>query len=272
MAGNLVIIPTYNERENIGAMIRHVMVLPEAFQVLVVDDNSPDGTAGVVVPLADEFAGRVHLIQRPTKTGLGRAYVQGFEWALARGYDYIFEMDADFSHNPADLPRLLQACRGDDGNGGCDLAIGSRYVRGVNVVNWPMSRVLLSYFASAYVRMVTGMPLHDATAGFKCYRAEVLRTILREPVRFLGYAFQIEIKFKAWKYGYRICEVPIIFTERERGQSKMTKGIVQEAALGVIRMKVSSYFRKWNRNGTPPSGLAQGTATSMPALSDAPSH
>jgi dolichol-phosphate mannosyltransferase len=269
MSANLVIIPTYNERENIAAMVHHVLGLAEGFHILVVDDNSPDGTAEAVRGLQAEFDGRLHLLTRPGKQGLGRAYVQGFEWALAHNYDYVFEMDADFSHNPNDLPRLLRACRDE----GYDMAIGSRYVTGVNVVNWPMSRVLLSYFASAYVRLVTGMPLHDATAGFKCYRAEVLRTVLREPIRFLGYAFQIEMKFKAWMYGFKIKEVPIIFTERERGQSKMTKGIVKEAALGVIRLKISSYFRSWSRNGNaPPPGLAPSTPPSVPVLSDANSH
>ncbi len=249
MSGSLVIIPTYNEAENITAMVRYVLAQEQGFSVLVVDDASPDGTAALVKDLQQQYAGRLFLLERTGKTGLGTAYVAGFEWALAHGYAYIFEMDADFSHNPADLPRLLHACQVE----GYDLAIGSRYITGVNVVNWPMSRVLLSYFASAYVRFVTRMPFRDATAGFKCYRADALRTILQEPVKFLGYAFQIEMKFKAWKYGFKIKEVPIIFTERERGQSKMTKGIVQEAAFGVISLKLRSYFRKWDRNKLPPA-------------------
>lgn len=241
MTGNLVIIPTYNERDNIAQMVRYVMALPVAFDILVVDDNSPDGTVKAVEQLQQEYKGRLHLLLRYKKEGLGRAYVDGFRWALAHDYAYIFEMDADFSHNPDDLIKLLHACTIE----GYDVAIGSRYITGVNVVNWPMSRVLLSYFASAYVRFITGMPFRDATAGFKCYRAHVLRTILQEPVKFLGYAFQIEMKFKAWKYKFKIKEVPIIFTERERGQSKMTKGIIKEAALGVLSLKFSSFFRTW---------------------------
>lgn len=242
-AGALVVIPTYNERENAELIIRSVLALPAGFHVLVVDDNSPDGTAAIVRGLLEEFAGRLFLEERPGKAGLGTAYIHGFRWALAHHYAFIFEMDADFSHNPADLERLLTACRDE----GADVAIGSRYSNGVNVVNWPMSRVLMSYFASIYVRTITGMPVHDTTAGFKCYRAQVLRTIPLDKIRFVGYAFQIEMKFLAWCYGFRIQEVPIIFTDRTRGQSKMSKGIFQEAVIGVVQMKMSSLFRSFNR-------------------------
>lgn len=243
MPESLVVIPTYNERDNIEAMVRRVFALPDSLDLLIVDDGSPDGTARIVRSLMEEFPGRLHLEERQGKLGLGTAYVHGFRWGLERGYGYLFEMDADFSHNPDDLPRLLAACR-DQGN---DLAIGSRYITGVNVVNWPMSRVLLSYFASAYVRFITGMQIRDATAGFKCYRRVTLETLLAEPIRFVGYAFQIEMKFRAWKYGFRIVEVPIIFTERAAGQSKMSGRIVREAVFGVIQLKVSSWFRSWKR-------------------------
>jgi len=236
----LVIIPTYNERENIVEMIEVVMGLPEQLHLLIVDDNSPDGTASFVKGLQDDYPGRLFLEERPGKQGLGTAYCHGFSWALQRGYQYIFEMDCDFSHNPTDLPRLLAAC-----TSGADMAVGSRYVTGVNVVNWPMSRVLLSYFASKYVRFITGMKVHDATAGFVCYRAHTLRTILQTPVKFVGYAFQIEMKFKAFKYGYVLREVPIIFTDRQKGQSKMSGRIVREAIFGVLQLKISSWFRKW---------------------------
>ena len=239
----LVIIPTYNEKENAEAIIRRVLGLPPGFHVLIVDDNSPDGTAAIVRGLLAEFSGRLFLEERPGKAGLGTAYIHGFKWALARNYAFIFEMDADFSHNPDDLERLLIACRDE----GYDLAIGSRYVNGVNVVNWPMSRVLMSYFASRYVRLITAMPVHDTTAGFKCYRAPVLRTISLDKIRFVGYAFQIEMKFLAWCYGFRIKEVPIIFTDRTHGQSKMSKGIFKEAVLGVVQMKVDSLFRAFTR-------------------------
>ena len=242
-AGALVVIPTYNERENAELIIRAVLGLPTGFDILIVDDNSPDGTAAVVKELLPEFPNRLFLAERPGKQGLGTAYLHGFHWALARGYEFIFEMDADFSHNPADLERLLAACRDE----GADLAIGSRYSSGVNVVNWPMSRVLMSYFASAYVRTITGMPVHDTTAGFKCYRALVLRTIPLDRIRFVGYAFQIEMKFLAWCYGFRIQEVPIIFTDRTRGQSKMSKGIFREAVFGVMQMKIDSLFRSFTR-------------------------
>lgn len=243
MKDSLVIIPTYNERENIESMIRKVMQLSHPFDLLVIDDGSPDGTATIVRDLQYEFPGRLHLETRPGKLGLGTAYIHGFKYALHRGYQYIFEMDADFSHNPDDLMRLYSACAVD----GYDMAIGSRYIQGVNVVNWPMSRVLMSYFASTYVRMVTGMPIADTTAGFKCYRRKVLKTIRLNKIRFVGYAFQIEMKFMAYKYGFKIKEVPIIFTDRTRGTSKMSSGIFKEAVLGVIQMKINSYFRHFDR-------------------------
>lgn len=238
----VVIIPTYNEIENIEPMARAVMQLSVPFDLMVIDDGSPDGTAQKVRDLMLEFPNRIILEERKAKSGLGTAYILGFKKALALGYEYIFEMDADFSHNPEDLVRLYQACA-EQGN---DVAIGSRYIRGVNVVNWPMERVLLSYFASHYVRWVTGMPLADTTAGFKCYRRRVLEKINLDRIRFVGYAFQIEMKFLAWKHGFRITEVPIIFTERTRGSSKMTSGIVKEAVFGVLQMKVSSLFQHYH--------------------------
>lgn len=240
---SVVIIPTYNEKENIESMVRTVMGLPTKIDLLIVDDNSPDGTATIVKHLMQEYPEQLFIEERTGKLGLGTAYVHGFKWAIARGYDYIFEMDADFSHNPNDLVRLLNACH----EGQADIAIGSRYITGVNVVNWPMSRVLLSYFASTYVRLVTGMNIRDATAGFKCYRRVVLETILAEPVRFVGYAFQIEMKFRGWKYGFKIQEVPIIFTERAAGASKMSGKIIREAVFGVLWLKISSWFKKWER-------------------------
>ncbi|MFC6999069.1 polyprenol monophosphomannose synthase [Rufibacter roseus] len=243
MKESVVVIPTYNEIENIQAIIRKVFSLPHPFHVLIVDDNSPDGTAEAVMQLQSEYPDRLFLEQRKGKLGLGTAYIHGFKYALRSGYQYIFEMDADFSHNPEDLVRLYHACA-QEGN---DMAIGSRYSNGVNVVNWPMSRVLLSYFASRYVRLITGMPIHDATAGFKCYTRRVLETINLDRIRFIGYAFQIEMKFLTYKYGFKIIEVPIIFTDRTKGQSKMSKGIIREAFLGVIQMKVSSYFRSFAR-------------------------
>jgi dolichol-phosphate mannosyltransferase len=243
MNDSLVIIPTYNEKENIEAIIRKVMSLPHPFDLLIVDDSSPDGTADIVLQLQQEFGGRLHLELRTGKLGLGTAYIHGFKYALRRGYQYIFEMDADFSHNPDDLVRLYQACAEE----GYDMAIGSRYVQGVNVVNWPMSRVLMSWFASLYVRLITGMPIADTTAGFVCYRRKVLKTIQLNKIRFVGYAFQIEMKFLTYKYGFKIKEVPIIFTDRTKGQSKMSKGIFKEAVLGVIRMKVNSFFRHFDR-------------------------
>ena len=243
MNNAIVVIPTYNEKENAEAIIRKVFSLAVPFDVLIVDDNSPDGTAAIVKNLQKEFPEQLFLEERQGKLGLGTAYIHGFKYALAKGYQYIFEMDADFSHNPEDLIRLYEACTVE----GYDMAIGSRYIKGVNVVNWPMNRVLMSYFASSYVRVVTGMPIADATAGFKCYTRKVLETIPLDEIKFIGYAFQIEMKFLAYKYGFKIKEVPIIFTDRTKGESKMSKGIIQEAFYGVIRMKVDSYFRHFNR-------------------------
>ncbi len=239
---NLVIIPTYNEKENIEAIITAVMELPIEYHVLVIDDGSPDGTAAIVKDLmANTFAGKLHLVERAGKLGLGTAYIAGFKWAIEHQYDYIFEMDADFSHNPNDLLKLYDACA----NQGADVAIGSRYVSGVNVVNWPMGRVLMSYFASKYVRFVLGMQVHDTTAGFVCYRREVLETIELDKIRFKGYAFQIEMKFTSYKCGFKIQEVPIIFVNRVLGTSKMSGGIFSEALLGVIQLKVNSWVRKY---------------------------
>lgn len=232
----LVIIPTYNEKENIARLLSAVFALPVSFDVLVVDDNSPDGTAHIVRDLQQKQS-CLHLEVRKEKSGLGTAYIHGFKWALARNYDYIFEMDADFSHNPADLPRLLKACQE-----GADLSIGSRYVSGVNVVNWPMKRVLLSYFASKYVRLITRMKIHDTTAGFVCYKKKVLESLNLDSIRFIGYAFQIEMKFKAHKKKFKIVEVPVIFTDRSNGQSKMSNAIVREAIFGVIWLKMKSLF------------------------------
>lgn len=243
MSDSLVIIPTYNERENIEEMIEAVMEQPTPFHLLIVDDGSPDGTAGLVKAKMEKYPDRIFIEERSGKLGLGTAYIHGFRWALARHYDYIFEMDADFSHNPADLNNLYNACK----NEGNDMAIGSRYVTGVNVVNWPMSRVMLSYFASHYVRIVTGMPFNDTTAGFKCYHRSILETIHLDQVRFMGYAFQIEMKFLAWKYGFKITEVPIIFTDRTRGESKMSGGIIKEAIIGVMQIKISSLFTSYRR-------------------------
>ena len=243
MSDRLVIIPTYNEKENITQMVHTVMGLEQGFHLLIVDDSSPDGTGEMVKAMQQQFSGRLHIEERQGKLGLGTAYVHGFKWALERNYTYICEMDCDFSHDPAALPSLFEACENRS-----DVTVGSRYCKGVNVVNWPMSRVLLSFFASKYVRMITGMRVNDATAGFVCYRAEVLRTVLAEPIRFIGYAFQIEMKFKSWKYGYRITEVPIIFTDRQKGKSKMSTGIIWEAMFGVISLKISSWFKKWERH------------------------
>lgn len=240
----LVIIPTYNEIENIPEIIQEVMNLDGDFELLVIDDGSPDGTAQAVNKLQSDFSTRLHLIQRNKKMGLGTAYITGFEWALARGYDYIFEMDADFSHNPSDLIRLYEACAVS----GYDLAIGSRYITGVNVVNWPIGRVLMSYFASVYVKFITGLPIKDATAGFKCYHKRVLQGIKLHEIKFIGYAFQIEMKFTAWKLGFKLVEVPIIFTDRTKGTSKMSSGIFKEAVVGVIWMKVKSFFSPYKLN------------------------
>ncbi|TZF81510.1 polyprenol monophosphomannose synthase [Pedobacter sp. BS3] len=241
MSDSLVIIPTYNEKENIEKIIRKVFSLPHNFEVLIIDDGSPDGTPQIVKHLQEtEFHGRLHIEERAGKQGLGTAYIHGFKWALKRSYEFIFEMDADFSHNPEDLIRLRQACLD-----GADMAIGSRYVKGVNVVNWPMSRVLMSYFASVYVRLITGIDIQDATAGFKCYRRIVLETINLDKIKFVGYAFQIEMKFTAIMHGFKVVEVPIIFTDRTEGTSKMSTRIFREAFLGVIQMKTSSWFRKY---------------------------
>ena len=233
---SIIIIPTYNEKENISLIIHAIFKLNEPFDILVIDDGSPDGTAAIVKDLMERepFAGHLFLVERSGKLGLGTAYITGFKWALDHPkYEYIFEMDADFSHDPADVPRLLEACR-DRGN---DLAIGSRYISGVNVVNWPMSRVLMSYFASKYVRLVTGIPIHDTTAGFKCYRRRVLATIPLDQIRFTGYAFQIEMKFTTYQLGFKIEEVPVIFVNRRLGESKMSGSIFSEAMWGVIQLK-----------------------------------
>ncbi|MFR1988481.1 MAG: polyprenol monophosphomannose synthase [Prevotellamassilia sp.] len=239
---SVVIIPTYNEKENIENIIRAVLGLKEhAFHILIIDDGSPDGTAAIVKRLmADEFKNELHLVERKGKLGLGTAYIAGFKWAIEHGYDYIFEMDADFSHDPNDLPRLYNACA----NEGYDVAIGSRYVTGVNVVNWPMGRVLMSYYASKYVRFVTGVPIHDTTAGFKCYRRRVLETIDLDAIRFKGYAFQIEMKFTAYKLGFKIKEVSVIFVNRQLGTSKMSGGIFGEALFGVMRLRWASMMGK----------------------------
>ncbi len=239
----LVVIPTYNEIENIEAIIRKVFSLPIVFDILIVDDGSPDGTAREVKALQMEFPDRLYLEERTGKQGLGTAYIHGFKYGLRNGYNYLFEMDADFSHNPEDLIRLYEACSIQ----GYDMAIGSRYIQGVNVVNWPMSRVLMSYFASKYVQFITGMPIYDTTAGFKCYHRRVLEVIDLDSIRFVGYAFQIEMKFTAWKFNFKIIEVPIIFTDRTKGQSKMSKGIFKEAVIGVIQMKINSFFRAYNK-------------------------
>ena len=238
---SIVIIPTYNERENIEHIIRAVFGLEKIFHILIIEDGSPDGTATIVKTLQQEFPDRLFMIERKGKLGLGTAYITGFKWALEHSYEYIFEMDADFSHSPNDLPRLYDACA----NQGGDVAIGSRYVSGVNVVNWPMGRVLMSYFASKYVRIVTGLPIHDTTAGFKCYRRQVLETIDLDHIRFKGYAFQIEMKFTAYKCGFKIIEVPVIFINRELGTSKMNSSIFGEAVFGVIKLKVNSWFHKF---------------------------
>lgn len=238
---SVIIIPTYNEKENIEKMIRTLMALEHSFDILVVDDGSPDGTAAIVKRMQVEFPERVFIIERSGKMGLGTAYIAGFKWALKEGYEYIFEMDADFSHNPDDVPRLYEACAVD----GADLSVGSRYVTGVNVVNWPMGRVLMSYFASKYVRLITGLPVYDTTAGFNCYRRSVLETIDLDAIRFKGYAFQIEMKFVTHKCGFTIKEVPVIFVNRVLGVSKMSGGIFSEAFFGVISLKVGSWFKRY---------------------------
>lgn len=254
-----MVIPTYNEIENIEAIIRKVFSLRDGgsdcpFDLLIVDDGSPDGTAQVVRDIQAEMTGptpRLHLLERKGKLGLGTAYLDGFKWGMARGYEYFFEMDADFSHNPDDLLRLYRACSegtmDDTGSrtSPADVAVGSRYIKGVNVVNWPMGRVLMSYFAGVYVRFVTGMPIMDPTAGFVCYTRRVLETIMQNRIRFVGYAFQIEMKFTCWKYGFRLVEVPIIFTDRTKGTSKMSSKIFKEAVFGVLQMKIGSFFRHY---------------------------
>ncbi len=250
MSDSLVIIPTYNEKENVEKIIRKVFSLTQPFHILIVDDGSPDGTANIVKQLQNEYAGHLFLEERAGKQGLGTAYIYGFNWALKKEYEYVFEMDADFSHNPDDLLRLRAACLPtlENGEVGADLAIGSRYVKGVNVVNWPMGRVLMSYFASMYVRTITRINIQDATAGFKCYRRVVLETIPLNKIKFVGYAFQIEMKYTTIKYGFKVVEVPIIFTDRTEGTSKMSTGIFKEAFLGVIQMKMSSWFRNYDRS------------------------
>ena len=240
-ADSVVIIPMYNEKENAAAIIDAVMALPTAFDILVIDDNSPDGTAAIVKDMMAAAPGRIHIIERSGKLGLGTAYITGFKFALDHGYEYIFEMDADFSHNPLDLLKLYKAVAVE----GADVAVGSRYVTGVNVVNWPMGRVLMSYYASKYVRMITRMPIHDTTAGFVCYNSKVLRTMDLDKIKFKGYAFQIEMKFTAYKFGFRITEVPIIFVNRVLGTSKMNSSIFGEAVFGVIRLKWNSFFKKY---------------------------
>lgn len=247
MSNALVIIPTYNEKENIVQIVDAVLAQPKDFHLLIIDDNSPDGTGKMVKELQNKYnqgnEKKLQLMERAGKLGLGTAYIEGFKYALAQGYDYVLEMDADFSHDPRDLVRLYLACA-EQGN---DLSIGSRYSKGVNVVNWPMSRVLMSYFASRYVRLITGIPIHDTTAGFVCYRRTVLETIQLDKIKFIGYAFQIEMKFLAWKYQFKITEVPIIFTDRTLGQSKMSMGIFKEGFLGVLQMTLRSWFKSYKR-------------------------
>lgn len=240
MSDVLVIIPTYNEIENIAKMLDTVMALPDRFEVLVIDDNSPDGTQDAVRQKIDQYPGRVHMLTREGKLGLGTAYIAGFKWALDKGYDFIIEMDADFSHDPNDLTKLYHACKDD----GFDMAVGSRYITGVNVVNWPMGRVLMSYYASAYVRIVTGMPLRDSTAGFVCYRASTLRAIDLDKVEFKGYAFQIEMKYRVFKKKLKIKEIPIIFVNRVLGTSKMSGSIFSEAVFGVVKLRLKSISGK----------------------------
>lgn len=239
---SIVIIPTYNEKENIEKIIRAVFSLEKSFDILVVDDGSPDGTAQIVRELmASEFTDRLFIIERSGKQGLGTAYIAGFKWALERHYGYVIEMDADFSHNPDDLPRLYAACHND----GVDVSVGSRYVTGVNVVNWPMGRILMSYFASQYVRIVTGIPVHDTTAGFVCYRREVLETLELDKIRFKGYAFQIEMKYTAYKIGFKIKEVSVVFVNRQEGTSKMNGSIFSEAFFGVMRLRLDGWLRQY---------------------------
>ena len=228
-------------------MVRKIFSLPHDFHLLIIDDGSPDGTGSIVKGLQKEFEGKLHLHERSGKLGLGTAYITGFKWAIEKKYDFIFEMDCDFSHNPDDLLRLYHACAVE----GADVAIGSRYIRGANVVNWPLGRVVMSYYASVYVRIITGIHIKDTTAGFKCYRRKVLETIDLDRIKFIGYAFQIEMKFTAWKHGFKIVEVPIVFTDRTEGSSKMSKGIFKEAVLGVIELRWNSFFHKYNKVSKP---------------------
>ena len=243
MSDSLIIIPTFNEKENIESIIKKVFSLKKQFNILIVDDNSLDGTANIVKTLQKIYPKKLFIEERSKKLGLGTAYIHGFKWALKKDYEFIFEMDADFSHNPDDLIKLYDVVKNNNG----DLAIGSRYVKGVNIVNWPMSRLLLSFFASKYVKIITGMPIHDSTAGFKCYKKKILQTIKLDKIQFVGYAFQIEMKFKAWKYGFRVVEVPVIFTDRKEGVSKMSGGIFFEAVFGVLQMKIKSIFKNWKK-------------------------
>jgi dolichol-phosphate mannosyltransferase len=245
MSNRIVIIPTYNEIENIQAIIQKVLSLKPDFHVLIVDDGSPDGTATEVKRLQNLHPDQVFLLERKGKLGLGTAYIAGFRWALEKAYQFIFEMDADFSHNPEDLVRLYEACSA--GKQPADMAIGSRYINGVNVVNWPMGRVLMSYFAGFYVRFITGMPVQDATAGFVCYQRKVLETIDLDQIKFIGYAFQVEMKFSTWKFGFNLQEVPIIFTDRTKGTSKMSANIFKEAIFGVIQLKINSLFKRYQK-------------------------
>ena len=245
LSDSIVLIPTYNEKENIEKIIRTVFSLHDDIHILIIDDGSPDGTADIVKHLQGEFSGLLHIEERKGKLGLGTAYIHGFKWALEHHYDFIFEMDADFSHNPKDLIKLKNACIE-----GADVAIGSRYIKGINVVNWPMSRVLMSYFASVYVRLITRMDIQDTTAGFKCYKRRVLETIQLDKIKFIGYAFQIEMKFTAIQHGFKVVEVPIIFTDRTEGTSKMSTRIFREAFFGVIQIKIISWFRKYQQPTT----------------------
>ncbi len=246
MSDSIVIIPTYNEKENIEAIIRAVFSLEKDFHILIVDDNSPDGTANIVRQLQEEFSNSLHLVERNGKLGLGTAYILGFKWCLERNYEYIFEMDADFSHNPKDLCRLYKAAEANKPA----LVIGSRYISGVNVVNWPIGRILMSYYGSAYVRIISGIPVRDTTAGFVCYHRSILETIDFTKIKMKGYGFQIEMKFYSWKIGANVVEIPIIFTDRKYGHSKMSGGIFKEAIVGVFKMKLSSFFTKYPKLST----------------------
>lgn len=246
MTKPVVLIPTYNEKDNVEDIIRKVFTLSEPFEILIIDDNSPDGTADIVKELQKGFSDKLHILERSGKQGLGTAYIAGFKWALERDYNYIFEMDADFSHNPEDLERLYFACY----KNGADMSIGSRYVKGGNVVDWPVNRVFLSYYASLYVRLITGMHIKDTTAGFVCYHRDILSTLNLDRIKFKGYAFQIEMKFLTWKHKFKIIEVPITFTDRKRGESKMSTSIVKEAIFGVIQMRLVSLFRRYRRKNS----------------------